>query len=441
MSSARETALHVLISVRTSDAWADASLKAHLAEDQLSGADTALATRLVYGVLQNQMLLDFWIGTYCSQRPDHLQAPLPDILRLGVYQIVFLDRIPDSAAVNESVNLAKQFGRARASGLVNAVLRKIVSHKENLPKVEERDTVKLLSITHSHPRWLVKRLLRILGEDETRAFLEVDNRAVPTTVQCNTLRNTPGELLAELTDSGVTTTSHSWVPGCFELSSTGDLAVLPAFREGKFLVQDAAARLTAYAAAPQPGMHVIDVCAAPGGKSFDAAIAMRNQGSILSCDLYENKLKRIQEGAKRLGLTCIAATAADGRAPHADWVESADLVLVDAPCSGLGIIRKKPDIRYKNPNLLENLPVLQTAILENAATYVKPGGTLIYSTCTILPEENEQVTGAFLAEHPTFSRESFCFPDPVGTVESGQITLWPQRNDTDGFYICRMKRK
>ncbi len=440
MSGARETALRVLISVRTSDAWADAGLKARLAEDRLSGADAALATRLVYGVLQNQLLLDFWIGAYCSQRPDHLQAPLTDILRLGVYQIVFLDRIPDSAAVNESVNLTKQFGRARASGLVNAVLRKIVSHKGNLPKPEDLNVVKSLSITRSHPRWLVKRLIRILGEDEADAFLEADNRAVPTTVQCNPLRNTPEELRAELTDSGVTTAPHSWVPGCFELSSTGDLTVLPAFREGKFLVQDAAARLTVYAAAPLTGMRVIDVCAAPGGKSFGAAIAIRNQGKILSCDLYENKLKRIQEGAKRLGLTCISTAAADGRAPHADWVESADLVLVDAPCSGLGIIRKKPDIRYKNPNLLENLPVLQTAILENAATYVKPGGALIYSTCTILPEENEQVTDAFLAEHTAFSRESFCLPAPVGTVGSGQITLWPQRNDTDGFYICRMKR-
>lgn len=440
MSNARENALRVLIAVRTTDAWADAALKAQLAKDRLSEVDAALATRLVYGVLQNQLLLDFWIGAYCSQRPDHLQAPLTDILRLGVYQIVFLDRIPDSAAVNESVNLTKQFGRAKASGLVNAVLRKVVANKKNLPIPDERDTVKQLSITFSHPRWLVKRLVKILGEAETKAFLEADNCAVPMTVQCNLLKNTPEELLTALTEAGVTAALHSWVPGCFELADTGDLTALPVFQQGRFLVQDAAARLTAYAADPRPGMRVIDVCAAPGGKSFDAAIAMGNQGSILSCDLHENKLKRIREGAERLGLTCITAAAADGRAPHADWVESADLVLVDAPCSGLGIIRKKPDIRYKNPNLLDNLPVLQTAILNNAATYVKPGGTLVYSTCTVLPEENEQVTDAFLAEHPAFSRESFALPTPVGTVADGQITLWPQKNDTDGFYICRMKR-
>lgn len=441
MSSARETALRVLIAVRTTDAWADASLKAQLADASLSGADAALATRLVYGVLQNQLLLDFWIDAYCSQRPDHLQFPLPDILRLGVYQIVFLDRIPDSAAVNESVNLAKKFGRIRASGLVNAVLRKVSGHKGKLPMPDGQDTVKLLSITYSHPRWLVKRLIRILGEKETERFLEADNRAVPTTVQCNTLKNTPEELLAAFTEEAVDAVPHSWVPGCFAVSSTGNLTALPTFCAGRFLVQDAAARLSTYAADPHPGMRVIDVCAAPGGKSFSAAIAMRDQGDILSCDLHENKLIRIREGAARLGLTCITAIAADGRTPHTDWEGSADLVLVDVPCSGLGIIRKKPDVRYKKPDSLIDLPVLQTAILGNAAAYVKPGGALIYSTCTILPEENEQITDAFLAEHPLFSRERFELPAPLGGVEAGQITLWPQRNDTDGFYICRMKRK
>jgi 16S rRNA (cytosine967-C5)-methyltransferase len=214
---------------------------------------------------------------------------------------------------------------------------------------------------------------------------------------------------------------------------------MPPFQAGKFLVQDGAARLVTAAAAPRPGDRVIDVCAAPGGKSFSAAIAMGDRGSILSCDLHENKLKRIREGAQRLGLTCIETAAADGRAPHGEWTSSAELVLVDAPCSGLGIIRKKPEIRYKSANDIASLPVTQSAILENASTYVKPGGTLIYSTCTILPEENEQVTDAFLAEHPDFSRESFAFPDPVGETD-GQVTLWPQRHGVDGFYICRMKR-
>jgi 16S rRNA (cytosine967-C5)-methyltransferase len=437
--NARETALRVLLAVRTDSAWADASLKAQLARNRLTGPDAALATRLVYGVLQNRMLLDYWIAAFCSQKPNHLQVPLLDILRLGVYQIVFLDKIPDSAAVNESVILTKQFGRAQASGLVNAVLRKIVSNRKALPRVPEGDELGELSLTYSHPKWLVKRLLAILGRSETEAFLRADNAAVPTTVQVNPLKTTAEALTEELTASGISVTPHPWVPGCLMLSGTGNLAALPAFRDGRFLVQDAAARLVTDAAQPRPGDRVIDVCAAPGGKSFAAAICMEDRGEILSCDLHANKLRRIQEGAERLGLTCIRTAAADGSQIHPEWAGSADLVLVDAPCSGLGIIRKKPEIRYKKPDALFALPVIQTAILENAAAYVKPGGTLVYSTCTVLPEENEQITDAFLGEFSDFSRDSFLLPEPVGRVD-GQITLWPQTHDTDGFYICRMKR-
>ena len=438
-ATARETALRVLMSIRTASAWADAALKAQLERDRLSVADAALATRLVYGVVQNRILLDYWIAAYCTQKPDHLQLPLLDILRLGVYQIVFLDRIPDSAAVNESVNLTRQFGRAQAAGLVNAVLRKVVRNKENLPKPDKENTVQYLSITYSHPKWLVKRLLKLLGKEETESFLQANNGIVPMTVQVNSLHTTQDALISALAEEGVRAEPHAWAAGCLELSGTGNPAALESFRRGDFLVQDAAAHLVTTAAQPKPGMRVIDVCAAPGGKSFTAAFAMEDRGEIISCDLHENKLKRIRDGAARLGLTCIQTVAADGRVRNAEWVDSADVVLVDAPCSGLGIIRKKPDIRYKNADELFALPVIQTAILDNSAAYVKPGGTLVYSTCTILPEENEQVTDAFLSEHPDFSRESFSIGEGR-EVPEGQITLWPQRSGVDGFYICRMKR-
>jgi 16S rRNA (cytosine967-C5)-methyltransferase len=205
------------------------------------------------------------------------------------------------------------------------------------------------------------------------------------------------------------------------------------------LVQDPAARLVSLVADVRPGQAVLDVCAAPGGKTFSAAFAMGNQGRIQSCDLHENKLIRIRQSAERLGITCVETAAADGRDRNPAWVEAFDTVVVDAPCSGLGIIRKKPDTRYKKADDLFALPVIQAAILDNAAAYVRPGGTLVYSTCTILPEENEQVVTAFLAEHPDFSMERFALPMPVGETE-GQLTLWPQRHGTDGFYICRMKR-
>ena len=436
----RKAALRVLVNCRTNGAWADAALNVQIRRDGLSGADAALCSRIVYGVLQNQLLLDHYISAYCSQKLDHLQPPLLDILRIGAYQILFLDKIPDSAAVNESVELAKIFKRGQAAGLVNAVLRKISKNKDNLPEIPGQNPERTLSIRYSHPRWLVKRLLPILGVEETEKFLAANNDVAPMTVQVNPLKTSAEKLTAELTEAGVTVKPHVWVPDCLELSGTGDLTALRAFRDGDFMVQDPAARLVSLIADVKPGQRVLDVCAAPGGKSFSAAFAMGNQGSIQSCDLHENKLKRVRESAERLGITCIEAAPADGRIFKPEWENAFDVVLVDAPCSGLGIIRKKPDTRYKKADELFSLPVIQTAILENAARYVAPGGTLVYSTCTILPEENEQVSDAFLAEHPEFSRESFTLPEPVGKTD-GRLTLWPQRHDTDGFYICRMTRK
>lgn len=438
--SARETALRVLISCRTNGAWADAALKAQLERDGLQGADAALCSRMVYGVVQNRLLLNHYVGAYCTQKPDHLQPPLLEILQLGAYQILFLDKVPDSAAVNESVNLAKAFKRGQAAGLVNAVLRKISVNKNDLPAIPNRDADRYLSICYSHPKWLVKRLLALLGREETEQFLSANNGVAPLTVQVNTMKTSPESLIEELRAGGVESKCHSWVPGCLELSGTGDLNRLPAFEAGKLLVQDPAAKLVSMISGVEPGARVLDMCAAPGGKSFSTAIAMEDTGEIIACDLHENKLKRIREGAERLGLTCIKTEAADGRVFRPEWEGTFDLVLVDAPCSGLGIIRKKPDTRYKKADDLFALPVIQAAILENAARYVRSGGVLIYSTCTILPEENEQVSDAFLAEHPEFSREIFYLPEPVGKTE-GQLTLWPQRHNTDGFYICRMRRK
>ena len=223
------------------------------------------------------------------------------------------------------------------------------------------------------------------------------------------------------------------------LSQESTAGAQPLHEAGAYYIQEPSAMAAVAVLSPRPGERVLDLCAAPGGKSFSAAFAMEDKGEIVSCDLHENKLKRIQEGAARLDLTSITTSAGDGRVFRPEWAERFDTVLVDAPCSGLGIIRKKPDVRYKKADDLFTLPVIQTALLDNAAQYVAPGGVLVYSTCTILPEENEQVTDAFLTEHSDFCRDGFTLPAPVGETE-GQLTLWPQRHGTDGFYICRMKR-
>lgn len=437
--SARDTALRVLNSCRIGGAWADAALKAQISRDGLSGPEASLCSRIVYGVTQNRLLLDFYLTAFCSQKPDHLQPPLLDILRIGAYQILFLDKVPDSAAVNTSVELAKSAGRGQAAGLVNAVLRKISQNKDGLPPIPERDEAKYLSILYSHPKWLVKRLLAMLGREEAERFLAANNSQPPTAAQVNPLRGTAEELQAALGTAGVKAEPHPWLPNCLFLSGTGDLERLQAFQEGKFYIQDPAARLAVMAMDVKPGDCVLDVCAAPGGKSFAAAIAMENQGRVLACDLHENKLKRIRDGAERLGLTCIETAAADGRTCSPEWAGQFDAVLVDAPCSGLGIIRKKPDVRYKKADDLFSLPVVQHDILDSAAACVRPGGLLVYSTCTILPEENGQTADIFLTEHPDFSKETFSLPS-LGEVP-GEISLWPQRHGTDGFYICRMRRQ
>ena len=437
-ANARECALSVLVSCRRNGAWADAALKAQLAKTPLSAQDAALCSRIVYGVMQNELLLNWFLSAYCTQKLDHLQPPLADILRIGAYQILFLDKVPDHAAVSESVELCRTNGRSAASGLVNAVLRKVAQNKSNLPPLPEGNIARL-SIAYSHPQWLVKKLVSLLGVEEAERFLRIDNEAAPMTVQVNPLKTDADALARELAGDGVKAVPHGWVPDCFELSGTGDLTTLTAFYQGRFTVQDAAAKLVTYAAGFEKGQDVLDVCAAPGGKSFAAAFAMENEGHILSCDLHENKLRRIREGAQRLGITCIETAAADGRTFREEWAGRFDTVLCDVPCSGLGIIRKKPDIRYKDVHEFKALPDIQRAILENSARYVRPGGVLVYSTCTVLPEENENVTDAFLSSHPEFIYEEFSLPN--GEAAPGYLTLWPQRNGTDGFYLSRMRRR
>ncbi len=258
-------------------------------------------------------------------------------------------------------------------------------------------------------------------------------------MQINPERTTPEALAAELAAQGVKAARNALIAGCLEVTDSGAIGRLAAFREGKFYAQDTAARLVTEIAGIRRGQAVLDVCAAPGGKSFGAAFAVGDAGSVLACDANESRLRRVEEGAKRLGLSeRIKTVVADGREFHEEWASKFDVVLVDAPCSGLGVIRKKPDIRYRDPAPLKALPELQGALLSNAAQYVRPGGTLVYSTCTVLPEENEAVTERFLSERADFRKTPFAAPI-VGQTP-GDVTLWPQKHGTDGFYICRMER-
>lgn len=433
--NAREVALLSLAACEGQGAWSDGYLKRAVSRAGLDRRDAALAARLCYGVLQNRMLCDFWIDRFSSVKAARLEVQVACALRLALYQLAFLDKIPASAAVNESVSLARKYARnPRAAGLVNGVLRAFL-------RAEERPMPRDLATRYSHPAWLVEELRRALRDQGVEELLAADNGQPPTTVQVNPLKASPEETLERLRDAGVKAEAHPWLPGCLLLSGTGNLEELAPFQEGWLTVQDAAARLAVLAAEVSPGMEVLDCCAAPGGKSFAAAMDLKNRGRVVSCDIHPHKLKLIQKGAERLGVSIVEACQADGKVFQPRWEGKFQRVIADVPCSGLGIIRKKPDIRYKDPKPLEGLPQVQGAILDNVSRYVAPGGVLLYSTCTLLERENGGVVDGFLARHPQFRPEAFTLPGPAGRVESGRLTLWPHVHGTDGFYIARLRRK
>lgn len=424
--NARDAALRALTACRADGAWSDGALKQALSG--LDARDAALASRLCYGVLQNRMRIDFWLDGFLKGKT---QPVVRDILRLAVYQLRFSDKIPASAAVNEAVEQAKRFANPAAARFVNGVLRSFLRCPA-LPEPQE------LSVRYSHPAELTALLIKEFGAERAERLLQSHNEAPETVLQVNTLKTDLPSLARALEQAGVQATPHPWLENCLTVRGTGSLERLEAFQKGWFYVQDAAARLAATASGVEPGMRVLDCCAAPGGKSFAAALQMQDRGTVLSCDIHPHKLRLIAAGAERLGITCIETRLRDAR--ETDNEAPFDAVICDVPCSGLGVIRKKPDIRYKPLEPLARLPELQRAILENVCRYVKPGGTLVYSTCTVLRRENEAVAEAFLEEHPDLSPETIPAPEGFGLENDGMLTLLPFKHDTDGFFICRMRK-
>ena len=435
---ARETALNALIACRKEDAWSNGVLKEYILRDRLDRRDAALATRLCYGVLQNRNKLDWYLAQLLTGKIKDLHPVIHDILHLGLYQIYELDKVPGSAAVNESVDLAKKYCKKQrfAPGLVNGVLRNAVQTKGTL-----KDP-KSLEDRYSHPWELVKLLRDYVGKDRIELMLKANNDTPQTVVQVNTLKTTAAELIDILQSQQVSARPHDWMPDCLVLGGTGDLEKLPAFQDGLFYVQDAAAKLSVLCAElPQEEIRLLDCCAAPGGKSFAAAVATAGKAKQTACDVHPHKTGLIENGAKRLGFNRIEVKCQDASVNVPEWNDSFDAVICDVPCSGFGIIRKKPDIRYKNPADMADLPDLQLRILKNQARYVKKGGVLIYSTCTLLRSENEGVVEAFLTENKEYCTEPLPLPAPFPKNESGMMALVPGEYDTDGFFICRLRRK
>ena len=428
---ARTTALAALIACRKQGAWADGVLKEYIVRDRLDRRDAALASRLCYGVLQNRTLLDYYIQQCLTGSMKKLQPVVLDILRLGMYQLLFLDKVPVSAAVNEAVEQTKKYANRSASGLVNGVLRHAARERDILKEPTE------LSVRYSHPKELVELLQASVGEDQIEGLLASHNMAPKTVIQVNTLISSDEAVLQALEDAGAVVEAHPWMAHAYYIGGFGNLERMDLFRDGAFFVQDPAARLAVEAAGLKPEMEVLDACSAPGGKSFAASLAMENRGSITSCDIHEHKIELLRKGAERLHIDIMHPMLQDASKHVPEWENRFDTVIADVPCSGLGVIRKKPDIRYKELGGLERLPEVQKRIISNVCSYVKPGGVLLYSTCTILKRENEEVIHWFLEKHPDFCLERF---DAMGEQTNGMLTLLPSIHETDGFFICKLRR-
>ena len=422
---AREASLYALGRCRRDGAWSAMTIDAAIKKYDLDGRDAGFMSRLTLGVMENITFLDHYIGLYSSSPVTKLEPRVLDVLRLSAYQLVFMDRVPQSAAVNEGVELCKSSGCGKAAGLVNAVLRRIAENRDKLPEIPCAGTAGYLAIRYSHPQWLADELTGEYGYDFTERFFAANNQPSPLYIQVNTLKTDAAKLGQMLSDGGFSWEKHRWLDDCLLVSAPGAVASLPGFGDGLFYVQDPAARYCVVKAGLEPGMKVLDVCAAPGGKSFAAAIDMKNIGSIMSRDIHEKKTRLIAAGAERLGISIIRTAAMDAREKTGDEF---DAVIADVPCSGIGVIRSKPEIRYKDRAGLSGLPDIQLDILRASCDSVKPGGVLMYSTCTVLKDENEGVIASFLEERNDFAAEE-------------QRTFWPQTDGTDGFFVCRLRKK
>ena len=437
-SGPRGTAVRILNRVERTDSYLDKVLDVELKSGDLSDLDKGLLNEIVHGVLRWQNRLDWVLNGFSHGNFAKSEINIKNTLRVALYQVLFLDRVPHSAAVNEGVEFIKRIRGEKPAGLVNAVLRNIIRNIDGIryPAAEE-DPVQHLAVYYSHPHWMVRRWVARFGVEETRLFLIAANERPSLCLRINRLRIEPSKFLSILTEKGIPYTAGSRVDNFVRVKALSGIGQMDLFRGGMFTVQDESAALPCLLLDPRPGERVIDLCAAPGGKTTNLAEVMRNEGEVVAVDRHEAKLGLIRASCDRLGLTNVSLLAADSAA-----LETApgDRVLLDAPCSGLGVLAKKPDIKWKRDvSDILMLTKIQAALIENAARLVKPGGVLVYSTCTVEPDENEEIVTSFLARHPEFALESaapFVSPDLVNAA--GFVETFPHRHGMDGTFAARL---
>lgn len=429
----RKKAVTMLMDIEKNSAYINIEMNKLRSSGEYSGVDIRFIGELVNGVTKRRLTLDYVISKHSKVRLNKIAPYVLAVLRSGVYQIIYMSKVPASAAVNESVKLIKKSSVARLSSFVNAVLRAVSSDD-----IADIDTATRhgLSLMYSFPLWIVERWHNRYGYEFTMQLLEHMNMKPSLFVRRNV--NIPLENLLKKLNADLVSASKFTLNGfpdfdySIKIDTAGELSSISSFNDGDFYIQDPAAAFAAYIMEPKSGDTIIDMCAAPGGKSLFMAELMKNQGKVTAFDIYEHKLELIKNNCNKYGISIVLPTLQDASCVNPDYVGTADKILCDVPCSGLGIIRKKPDIRYSRcEEDITQLANLSMSILENAALYLKPGGTLVFSTCTIEPEENENVVMQFLASHSEFSYFPFC--DDISYK-----TFYPNVDGTDGFFVCRL---
>ena len=424
MGDPRKIAYDVLVRCASAEQYSNIALDTAIKRSDLTPPDRGLLTALVYGVIERQITLDAIIDGLCERGSADITPDVRTILRLGLYQLAYLDRVPDHAAVNETVNMAGK----RSRGFVNAILRAFIRSGKEIPiPGKEEDPIRYLSVKYSFCEGLCERFVAAFGLLRTEELFAAFGEHPDLTLRTNTLRITREELIAKLEEQGIHALPTKESDTGIRVCDRSPVTELYGFGEGLFFVQDEASQLCVKALDAKAGMHVMDACACPGSKSFGAAIDMQNEGSVLSCDLHKNKLSLVESGAARLGISILATAERDARNTNEEWIKAFDRVLCDVPCSGFGVFAKKPELRYKDPASSAALPDIQLAILKSASSYVKVGGKLVYSTCTLIHEENEENVARFLDENSSF-------------VLKEQRTLYPDIDGTDGFFYAVLER-
>ena len=439
--SARQAAVEILLQVLRDGAYTNIAINKYLRSHELSDLDRRLLTELVYGSIKALGTIDWYLAQCVSRPLAKIEAPILNILRLGIYQILYMDKIPEAATCNEAVKLARVYSHEGSAKFVNGVLRGFLRKKDELVfPSEEEDEAGYLALKLLHPRWLVKKWLQQFGREATEKLCAFNNTPAPVCLRVNTLVADRESLMKDLEAAGAVVRPSQWSKDGIICEKLPGLNSVFAKLKQDFYIQDESSMLVAAILAPKPGEKVVDLCSAPGGKTTHIAQVMGDKGEIFAGDIHEHKIKLIEENAQRLGITIIKAQQRDASVFDEFLAGKADRVLVDAPCSGLGVLRRRAEARWRKTRAgIRPLPKLQLQILANGARYVKQDGLLVYSTCTIEPSENHYVVAAFLEQHPDWEYAGVRHPLTGEIVD--ELQLLPQVDGIDGFFICSLRHK